>query len=154
MFANTTSTWTEERVALLQSHFEAGLTCSEIARAIGVSRNAVIGKISRLGLSRPKNAAGGAFARKEAKPHGPRAVTQRRILTALRTAPAAEVASEFRCSLLELGRDTCRWPVGDPDGADISFCGNRRVDGLPYCAGHARIAYQPARQRGTRSSAV
>ena len=41
-------TWTTERVERLKSHFEAGLSCREIADEIGVSRNAVIGKLSRL----------------------------------------------------------------------------------------------------------
>ena len=31
-----------------ENHFEAGLSCREIADDIGVSRNAVIGKLSRL----------------------------------------------------------------------------------------------------------
>src|SRR5271169_4251771 len=48
-------TWTDERIALLKSRFEAGLSCREIAADIGVSRNAVIGKLSRLNLSREKN---------------------------------------------------------------------------------------------------
>src|SRR5207244_756133 len=45
-------TWTTDRVELLKSHFEAGLTCREIAASIGVSRNAVIGKLARLQLTR------------------------------------------------------------------------------------------------------
>ena len=45
-------TWTTDRIELLKSHFEAGLTCREIAASIGVSRNAVIGKLSRLQLTR------------------------------------------------------------------------------------------------------
>ena len=45
-------TWTTDRIELLKSHFEAGLTCREIAASIGVSRNAVIGKLTRLGLTR------------------------------------------------------------------------------------------------------
>ncbi len=45
-------TWTTERVEALKIHFEAGLSCREIAAEIGVSRNAVIGKISRLSLVR------------------------------------------------------------------------------------------------------
>ena len=48
----TGPTWTTERVERLKSHFEAGLSCREIAADIGVSRNAVIGKLSRLGLTR------------------------------------------------------------------------------------------------------
>ena len=43
-----------ERVELLKSHFAAGLSCREIANEIGVSRNAVIGKLSRLNLTREK----------------------------------------------------------------------------------------------------
>src|SRR3954447_9024344 len=45
-------TWTDERLELLKRHFEAGLSCREIAADIGVSRNAVIGKLSRLNLTR------------------------------------------------------------------------------------------------------
>ena len=45
-------TWTNERIELLKQHFEAGLSCREIAADIGVSRNAVIGKLSRLNLTR------------------------------------------------------------------------------------------------------
>src|SRR3569832_1579830 len=50
--ASSHATWTDERIELLKSHFAAGLTCREIAADIGVSRNAVIGKLSRLNLTR------------------------------------------------------------------------------------------------------
>ncbi len=53
MFANL-PTWTTERVEPLKNHFQAGLSCRQIAADIGVSRNAVIGKLSRLGLTRGK----------------------------------------------------------------------------------------------------
>ena len=48
-------TWTEERLERLKSRFAAGLTCREIAGDLGVSRNAVIGKLSRLKLTREKS---------------------------------------------------------------------------------------------------
>ena len=38
-------TWTTERIALLKSRIDAGHSCGQIAREIGVSRNAVIGKV-------------------------------------------------------------------------------------------------------------
>ena len=58
---NLRDTWTAERVAQLKSGVNAGLSCAQIANEIGVSRNAVIGKINRLGLSRGRSpAAGGA----------------------------------------------------------------------------------------------
>jgi putative ABC transport system substrate-binding protein len=39
----TQTMWTTERIALLKNRFDAGLSCGQIAREIGVSRNAVIG---------------------------------------------------------------------------------------------------------------
>ena len=48
------------------------------------------------------------------------------------------------CSLLELGNDTCRWPISTPGADDFCFCGNPPLDGLPYCAGHSRLAYRVA----------
>jgi GcrA cell cycle regulator len=71
--------------------------------------------------------------------------------------PAEEVIMHngHRCSLLELSQKKCRWPIGNPGAADFWFCGNMPVEGLPYCAGHARIAYQPtptSRQRRARST--
>lgn len=44
--------WTEERVGELSALWNTGLTATEIANRLGgVTRNAVIGKIHRLGLS-------------------------------------------------------------------------------------------------------
>ena len=48
-------TWTEERLERLKSCFEAGWTCRQIADEIGVSRNAVIGKLNRLNLTRERS---------------------------------------------------------------------------------------------------
>jgi hypothetical protein len=41
----------------------------------------------------------------------------------------------------------CRWPISNPGAEDFCFCGNEPVKGLPYCPGHARIAYRQDRQR-------
>jgi GcrA cell cycle regulator len=148
-----TPTWTAERIALLKSRFEAGLTCREIADDIGVSRNAVIGKIARLNLSRAEGIGERFSAKKEiakARPAKDQRQSQRQILKAMRPQPAAEEAplcGEHRCSLLELSEGTCRWPISDLGGADLWFCGNQPVKGFPYCAGHARIAYHPGSRR-------
>ena len=45
--------WTEERTAKLVALFEGGLTLREIGRHFGLSANAISGKVSRLGLTRP-----------------------------------------------------------------------------------------------------
>ena len=149
----TQATWTTERIALLKNRIDAGLSCAQIAREIGVSRNAVIGKANRLGLSRFKSPVGQPepVASKVVRS---RKVTQHRILRALRRVPQlafAEVpgGSPNRCSLLELQPWHCRWPISDPGAEDFAFCGNNPVEGLPYCAAHARLAYRP----GTRERA-
>lgn len=153
----TINTWTAERIEQLRSFVATGLTCSQIAAEIGVSRNAVIGKIHRLGLSSGRPA--GAPARPcPPRARSPRASAQRQLLRLLyadtpyvaadAVAAADVVDSAQPCSLLELERDKCRWPVGNPDAADFAFCGNAVAAGFSYCAGHARMAYRmPARRR-------
>jgi GcrA cell cycle regulator len=146
-------TWTAERIELLKNCFEAGLTCRQIAAQIGVSRNAVIGKISRLKLTRDTD--GETPARRA--PRGPakgrslRATPRQQyeLLQAVYedAAPAEPIPGEHACSLLELDEERCRWPFSSPGAEDFRFCGNRSIHGLPYCAGHARLAYQPGSSR-------
>lgn len=152
--SEVSSTWTPDRIAELRRLFEAGLTCSQIAREICVTRNAVIGKLSRLGLSRPD---GGSENRRGPRPRGPARASQGRILKLLQADvepmpfDADESTSGQRCSLLELSPQSCRWPIGSPGAPDFGFCGNDPVGGLPYCPGHARMAYQSAARRVVRA---
>jgi GcrA cell cycle regulator len=150
MLANE-PTWTAERVELLKLRFEAGLTCREIANDIGVSRNAVIGKLSRLNLTREKTGDPQNPARKDGtKAFRPKAAprAQYQMLLATYAEPRPPVADEepisieHSCSLLELSEQKCRWPINTPGAEDFCFCGNMPVDGLPYCTGHSRLAYR------------
>jgi len=155
--SSNASTWTTERLERLKSGFEAGLSCREIAVDIGVSRNAVIGKLSRLNLThepggdprppaRKKDAADGT--RREPKPR-----QQFRLLQALYNGSQPIAADDpipnaHCCSLFELNEARCRWPISTPGAEDFCFCGNKPVAGLPYCPGHSRLAYRPgSRQR-------
>ncbi len=153
----TEPTWTAERIELLKSGFEAGLSCREIAQDIGLSRNAVIGKISRLNLSRQKTV-GETCSERNGSPkvRRPKVVSQHRILMMLDPEPkplAEEVPihNGHRCSLLELTQEKCRWPISNSGAMNSWFCGNKPVKGLPYCIGHARIAYRrPSPAAGPR----
>lgn len=155
--------WTEERVAELTRLWSEGLSASRIAaRMGGVSRNAVIGKVHRLGLP------GRARSTKSETVHG--SVTQaagldgaaRPILhsdgaTALKHEVLAEadlrpldevvVPISRKLRLSELTDKTCKWPVGDPLRDDFYFCGSDCGDAGPYCAYHASIAFQPLADR-------
>ncbi len=153
--------WTDERVELLKKLWSDGLSASQIAAELGgITRNAVIGKVHRLGLSgRAKSpSAGVARPRKMRSPMlriGRGAI---RGNTALAHAYEIEAEAEpelldnvipigQRRTLLELNEQTCRWPVGDPGSGDFFFCGGNTIEGLPYCAYHSRIAYQPPADR-------
>ena len=146
------ATWTAERIEQLRNCVVTGLTCSQIAAEIGVTRNAVIGKIHRLGLA-PARPPGGA-----ARACPPRARHPRRRLLRLlgaeapsivadEGAEAAPIESAQPCSLLEIDSGKCHWPLGDPHDSGFAFCGNDAVTGFSYCVGHARMAYRLPGQR-------
>jgi GcrA cell cycle regulator len=144
-------TWTSERVELLKKHFEAGLTCREIANAIGVSRNAVIGKLGRLNLTRegtvklkrPGQKDDATRKRSKSVPRLQYQMLRKLYDDTEVVADDGSINSEHRCSLLELSEDRCRWPISTPGTEDFCFCGNTPLEGLPYCAGHTRLAYRP-----------
>ncbi|OPY97167.1 GcrA-like regulator [Bradyrhizobium sacchari] len=152
-------TWTDERIELLKQHFEAGLSCREIAADIGVSRNAVIGKLSRLNLTRSRAVEDRRLERSLAPPaRASRAVPRLQyemLATIYGEADATAVASPIddanRCSLMELSENRCRWPISTPGAEDFCFCGNGAPGGQPYCSGHSRLAYRPnSRARAMR----
>lgn len=153
--------WTDERVELLKKLWSDGLSASQIAAELGgITRNAVIGKVHRLGLSgRAKSAS--STAPRPRKARSPMMRIGRASIrgnTALAHAYEmdAEAAPELidnvipigqRRTILELTEQTCRWPVGDPGSSEFFFCGGNTIGGLPYCAYHSRVAYQPASER-------
>ena len=91
--ATISTTWSDERIALLKILFERGCTCREMACEIGVSRNAVIGKLARLNLTR-----GRAARVWRAAPPRPRGA---RPLQLLLKAHVEDEAAGLRASLIE-----------------------------------------------------
>ena len=59
-----------------------------------------------------------------------------------------------RKRLVELEKDDCRWPIGDPREQNFHFCNGKRVLGSSYCDHHMRVAYQPPRPAERRRSNV
>src|SRR3954469_5621565 len=150
----TVITWTDERIEGLKRGFEAGWSCRQIADEIGVSRNAVIGKLSRLGLTSAARGEASRGGRRPA-PGMPAPRRQQQLLAAVYADLSPDsgvpaVHSGQPCSLFELTEQRCRWPISTPDAEAFRFCGNTPIDGQPYCAGHTRLAYRP----GSRLRAV
>ncbi len=159
-------TWTDERVETLKKLWTDGLSASQIAAELGgITRNAVIGKVHRLGLSgRAKSPSSAAPRPRKPRPHSQMLRVSRPAMrgnTALAHAYELEVEAEpelvdnviplgQRRTLLELTEETCRWPIGDPGSPEFFFCGGQAIPSLPYCTHHSRVAYQPANVRRDR----
>jgi len=149
--------WTDERVELLKKLWMDGLSASQIAKQLGgVTRNAVIGKVHRLGLSgraAPSQPTRPTFKTPRAPRPAPSAAP-RRIEAHAAPAPQPVFYPEEpgSATVLTLGAHMCKWPIGDPATDNFSFCGRRTDADGPYCTQHSRIAYQPQQVR-KRSSA-
>ncbi len=141
--------WTDERIAELKKLHAEGLSASKIAAQLGgVSRNAVIGKVVRLGLGplqgnhqvKSKVAIVRTPRVRKAKPD-PVKVAELQDFMDRAPPPAVDAVPKpksFELTLMELERDSCRWPEGER--AAITFCGHLIENGKSYCAYHARLS--------------
>jgi len=164
--------WTEERVSRLTKLWADGLSASQVAADLGgVTRNAVIGKIHRLGLSGRAKPAASAASRIKRQTRGntgyaatrtTRAAPRTRGATALKMDVDAEIRFtpkpvedvvipiSRKLTLMQLSEKTCKWPTGDPQRPNFSFCGHNSKEATPYCEFHAKLAFQPASERRKR----
>lgn len=153
------TTWTDERVQTMRARWAEGKSAGEIARELGgVSRNAVIGKLHRLGIAGRGMAlpqrehklrvrtARDAARRLKVKTINPNGIYK---LQPLPAEPMPE-PSEFDDSrrgqlvhLLDLEPHHCRFAIGYDDRLGHGFCGCTAVPGLPYCDHHAGRVYTP-----------
>lgn len=159
--------WTEDRVGILSKLWADGLSASQIAAELGgVTRNAVIGKVHRLGLSgraKSSNNSGGRQKRASTRTASSYAKAGRARANAAggtQSAPAPKhhvvvdipKPTSLLMNLLQLTDTTCKWPAGDPQDEDFSFCGTKSRDGDPYCDYHCHLAYQPASDRRSKKA--
>jgi GcrA cell cycle regulator len=142
--------WTDERVDQLRQAWMEGKSASQIANLLGhgLTRNAVIGKVHRLGLAGRAKSAGAATAHVRPSPltqSGARSQAPRsapssaprivRGATALAVQPQTlteveppEIKSvvlpmSVRVTIVELKEAMCRWPLGDPTSPEFRYCG-------------------------------
>src|SRR5690606_2741661 len=138
--------WTDERVETLKKLWLDGLSASQIAKQLGgVTRNAVIGKVHRLGLSgraapskpaRPTFKAPRAARPAAAPPSAPRRIAEPVATTASASAAPVQPApvryieeAPGSATVLTLAAHMCKWPIGDPATDGFTFCGRRASDG-------------------------
>lgn len=118
----STADWTPERIAALIALWNDHLTTSEIGRRLGITKNAVIGKVHRLGLPKRR----------------PSATEEEDFSQLIR--------------LDALQANMCCWPIGNPGDKGFQFCGGTTVTGKPYCAKHCAVAYIKTTRDRSQSS--
>jgi hypothetical protein len=116
--------WNAERVAHLVTACDEGNSAAEIAEELGTTKNAVIGRLDRMGRLEP----------------------------APRPPSAARARHDALVAAFDDKGDACSWPIGTPGEKGFRFCCEPRayID-VSYCPAHLSEAYVP-RKRGTKIS--
>lgn len=135
--------WTDESVEKLRQLWAQGLTANEIAKKLGVTKNAIVGKVHRLCLTaRPSPI--------KSKDTAEELPLQPDLIENVEEKPAVEVTKPHKneeltnIKLVDLDSHTCRWPIGDPRDDDFCFCGKKVRSGQTYCDEHSMQAYVKA----------
>lgn len=159
--------WDDVRIDRLKTLWAAGDSCSQIARELGgVTRNSIIGKAHRLGLSprttglRKSEAPRVRASRAEPKPkhnqtppelHAKRAQAVDDLQAKFAqeaegiTADAfdAAIPKRQRKTIMQLENRHCRFPVGTPGTSGFFYCGGMadNAAGQVYCSAHSARAF-------------
>lgn len=148
--------WPAARTAELLRLRECAISAGQIALELGVTRNAVMGKLNRLGLCKPRTRmtveryklqrreqkarrrarAEAALALAPRPPSPPKKTGKSRVRPRPAQAPG-------KALIWRLTERSCRWPLfgGDEPIHEKFYCGDEVVFGAPYCGEHCRQAW-------------
>ena len=146
--------WTDERIETLERLWKEGKSASQIAALIGhVTRNGVIGKIHRLGLSNrpeparpakaPRSRPVTSAAPKPKPPAKPKPASTPKPAPAIILPPPPD-ETIVGVDMDHLGAG-CKYPVNTwrkGHGGTARFCGAEREILAAYCPSHSLVAYR------------
>ena len=139
--------WSAERIDRLKELWvDQGLSQAQIAAEMRLTRNAVIGKISRMGWTK------GKARTKITKAYAPRKPKPAATTPGVSRPKAPKFAPDYvppppseydvaRKPLQHLETSECKYPVGDPMEKSFGFCALDRIEGSPYCSVHHHLCY-------------
>ena len=128
--------WKTEDIEFVLSNY-GKMSAAEIGRAIGKTRNAIIGKAGRLGLVKEtphlriskyrKPGMKKAPKRREGNipqlpKHKSTAMRPRRVRVEAQCVPKPE---SLNIPLVDIKKGQCRWMDGDPHDPNAGFCGHK-----------------------------
>jgi len=145
--------WNNANIQAVAYLLKQRASASEIAAELGITRNAIIGKVRR---DKDLRAIGFAYAK--AHPFGGRAPkkfvkNERRPLEMKRVTPRSKQPTiapdpEYTVAkpMLLLGAHDCRWPINSADGDEQHlFCAGITEKGKSFCAHHLHRAFDHRR---------
>lgn len=147
MTETTYPTWTDERVETLKKLWAEGYSCSLISsRLPGFSRNAIIGKVHRMGL--PLRGHDKVRSRQPVfrKPKRKREIGMVVVKIETPTWKSIPMPTErdrpaTLYTLMDRPDNGCMYFYGDPRQDARGYCGKPREPGIAYCGECARICF-------------
>lgn len=148
--------WSAADSALAATLWREGQSAAQIAKQVGRSRNAVIGRLDRIGARGQARATGAQSqvrtgkvvnarlkAKAAVKPKGARQLPK---ATKQEARPAEFVGKDFAA----LEADECRWIEGE--AANQVYCAAATAPGQSYCEHHRAMCFEPGTALGPRRS--
>jgi len=145
-------TWTDERIATLKNLWLSGLSAGQIAAKMGLTKNAVLGKVHRLDFPRRGNPVQFTNARTSRVKRNPsESISGLRSTSHLIDVPVSNRLEAFSTkAVLPIRKHDavvytpvkgCQFPHGEPGARSFRFCDKAPKPGKVYCSEHASICY-------------
>lgn len=150
----TNDAWPAERVSKLRVLWTQGLSATEIAKQLGVTRCAVLGKVHRLNLPLRAMATGGSNAHRSrrAKAAAQRAAAEVKALGRVvppvslpidRSRETGAARGPHNIAFKDRSEFSCLMFVGGESHDTGLICGREREDGKAYCNLCCKLCYLP-----------
>lgn len=127
--------WTDEETITLKRLWDEGASASAIGATLGRSRNAIIGRVHRLGMQERRS----SWVLRPPKPPKPAVLKLKPVKKPSSPAPKPYVPihhepAPLNVMLCEIPDNGCHWPMNE--GGPYIFCGHERNGHRTYCDFH------------------
>ncbi len=161
------SNWNDKKIEKLKQLWDKGMPTAEIGKKLGFSKNAIVGKVHRLGLSNRNSPIKTSVAKikkdvsksvdikkeklvkvkSEISETSSKKSLKEKVLQSKNESQKTNLEKSKGDSLVkgvplvELTLDRCCWPIDNPNSDDFTFCGKKVFKNKPYCLEHCLVAY-------------